>query len=711
MKEKLIRIKEKYLEKGKYTKTKLVIAFLISLLISTILVIIMPTKIWDRLPIFLAIIFFALIHLILKINRIYEFIYKYRYALAAVVMLYIVIMEYSGSSIGCYNKYYQTQDINTYYTPILGDSRAIRTDEWNVNTPIAISQASGENKYGYYNNLLRGTSTDMFSIISAPVLDILLVAKPFNIGYILFGVAKGLSFAWYGKIVALMLVSFEFFMILTDKKKLLSMFGMILIVFSAATQWWNSTEVVIWGLLILVLINKFMLTKKYKIKLLCALGIFVSAVAYAFILYPAWQIPYAYIYIGLLIWILWKNRKEYKINWKDILIVLTVIVSIVAVGLRYYSLSKETLSMEMNTDYPGERFELGGGGKTATFSYVYSFLYPYQDKEMNNPCEPSGMTSLYPIPMIVAVIFLIRNKDRKKHLAFLIPMLLLGTLFSIWSLSSTNAFLARITLLYMTLGVRIAVPLGLIQIIIMIYLMAHIKKEDKIINSKSIALVISSILSIFILNMAIQTDSENIMGELESFICGLLLFGEIYALLTINKDSSKKLLITLLIPISLIGGATVNPIQKGISVITEKPVSKKIQEIVKTDSENNMWLAESFPDYALANGARVLNSLNTYPNFEFYEKLLGKEECKKEEVRKIFNRYAHVMFTLTTEDTSIGLLGQDAIVLYINPKSLKDIEIKYMLMMSPIDEKYNTKEIQFEEIYNEMDVYIYKVNY
>lgn len=710
MKERLRKIKQKYLEKGKYTKTKIVISIIISLLISTILVVMMPTKIWDRFPIFSIVIFFILLHLIFKVNKIYEFIYKYRYAIAAVVLVYIVVMEYSGSSIGCYNKLYQTENTSIYYTPILGDSREIRTDEWNVNTPIAISQSFSEKGFSYYNDLLRGTSTDMFSIVSAPVLDILLIAKPFNIGYILFGAARGLSFVWYGKIIAMMLVSFEFFMILTDKKKLLSMFGMILILFSASTQWWNLTELVTFGLLVLVLIDKFLITKKYKTKLLCALGIFVSAVAYAFILYPTWQIPYGYIYIGLLIWILWKNRKQYKINWKDVLIVLTVIIAIGAIGLRYFNLSKETLTAEMSTDYPGKRFELGGHGESSLFSYVYSFLYPYQDKEMVNPCEPSGMTSLYPIPMILAIIFLIRNKDRKQHLAFLIPMLLLGTLLSIWSLTSTTPFLAKITLLYMVPGSRASVPLGLIQIILMIYLMAHIKQDDKVLD-KNLALVVSAVLSILILSIAIQTDSENVMGELKSYICGLLLFGEIYSLLTINKESSKKLLITLLIPISLIGGATVNPIQKGISVITEKPVSKKIQEIVHTDSQNNMWLAESFPDYALANGARVANSLNTYPNFEFYEKLLGKEKCEKQEVKKIFNRYAHVMFDLTTENTDISLLGQDAVILHINPNSLKELEIKYMLMMNPIDKKYNINGVEFEEIYNEMNTYIYKVNY
>ncbi len=693
------------IKKGEYTKQKVFIAVIFSLIVATIITCIPNTFIWDRIPIFAAIILCILLHFIFKLEVMYNFIYKYRYILSAGILIYIVIMEYSGSSIGCYNNNYQPQRSQIYDTPILGVHRAIRSDEWNVNTPLAISQGIGANKYSYYNDKLRGTTTDMFSIVGTPVLDIILLGKPFNIGYILFGVAKGVSFYWYGKIIALMLVSFEFFMVVTNKKKLLSMFGMILVLFSAATQWWNSTEVVMWGLLALVLFDKFMLSEKYKVKIACATGIFLCAVAYIFILYPAWQLSYAYVYVALLIWVLCKNWKKYKINWKDILIVVLVILAIAGVCFRYYSLSKDTLTAVMNTDYPGERFELGGLGKGILFSYVYSFFLPYQ-RGMQNPCEISGMTSLYPIPMIIAFIYLIRNKDRKKHFSFLIPLLVVSIAFSFWALTATNEIFAKLTLLYMVPSQRLAIPLGLIQIILLIYLMANIKKEDKIVNN-NIAKIVAVILSVIILSIAIQTAPPEIMGNLRSFICGLLLLAQIYLVFTLNNENSKKWLMIILIPISIITGATVNPIQKGISVITEKPVSKKIQQIVENDSQNNMWLVDALPNYAVANGARVLNSVNSYPNFEFYEKLL-KEDF--EENRKIYNRYAHVMFTITNEESSVELLSQDSLLAKINPNSLKDLQVKYILMRSSLEE-YSTQEVNFEEIYNEYGIYIYKINY
>lgn len=709
MKQKIKNIKEKYLTKGKYTKTKVLLAIIISLIISALLVMLAPTIIWDRFPIFTVIIMFILLHLIFPLKQMYEFIYKKRYLLALILFVYIVIMGYSGSSIGCYKNSFQPEDNNTYYEPILGKARAIRSDEWNVNTPIAVSQANDEDTpFAYYNDNLRGTLTEMFSVASSPVADILILAKPFFIGFLLFGAEHGLAFLWYGKVIALMLVSFELCMLISNKKKLVSLLGMILIVFSAATQWWNITDFVIWGGLALVLFDKFMCTNKYSIKILCAFGIFISAISYIFILYPAWQLTYGYAFIPIFIWIIWKNAKTYKMNLKDVLIILLVILAIAGIGLRYYSLSKDVLKAVSSTDYPGERFELGGGGKTALLSYVYSMFFPYE-KDIANPCEASGMLSIFPIPIIVSALLLIRSKDRKKHFAFLIPALIISALFSVWCFMPTNELLAKITFLYMVPGARLAIPLGFLQILLIIYLMGNINEEDKIIANNNITKLLAVVLSILILSIAINTDVEHIMGNLKSYICGLILLAEVYLLLTINKEKSKNALIALLIPVALITGATVNPIQKGISVLTDKPVAKKVQEIVKQDSENNMWLAEALPNYFLASGAKVINSVNTYPNFEMYKTILG-QRYEDEEYRKIYNRYAHIYLQVIEGESTIELVQADALIIKVNAETIKELGVKYIVGTSKL-EQFSNENVNFEKIYDEQGMLIYKVNY
>ena len=104
-----------------------------------------------------------------------------------------------------------TKELNKIDTTIIGTNRYIRSDEWLVNTPYAISQQY--NDYKYFSNLPRSTKTDMFSTIFVPVKDILVFTRPFNIGYLILGEEYGLSFYWYGRLIALLLVTFELMML------------------------------------------------------------------------------------------------------------------------------------------------------------------------------------------------------------------------------------------------------------------------------------------------------------------------------------------------------------------------------------------------------------------------------------------------------------------------------------------------------------------
>jgi len=698
--------------KGKYTKEKLIIAIVVSFLISFILVIIKPVKIWDRLPIFMGVILFVSLHGIFKLDKMYEFIYKKRFYIALITLAYCTIMCYSGSSIGIYNHIIQGESSETYFSPILGQYRGIRSDEWSINGAICISQSLGdkEEQFSYYNDNLRGTRTDMLSIVNAPVKDIIMIGKPFNLAYFIFSAERAFAFVWSAKVIALILVTFEFCMLITNKNKLISLFGMIVIVFSAGVQWWWALEYFIWGMLALILIDKFMLAKKYKQKILYALGIFISGISYVFIFYPAWQLTFGYIFLAIFIWIFWKNRKEYKINLKDILIVILVILAIGGICLRYFTLSAESLELTMNTDYPGERFELGGDGAKVVFSYVYSILFPYVG--IDNPCELAGMTSLFPIPLIITLIYMIRNKDRKKHMAFFIPLLFLTIIYSIFTFFETNELFAKITLLYMVPGRRLAIPLGFIQILLMLYVMSNIKKTDKLVN-KDFAKILAVIFSVAIFSIAIRTCTADILGSLKSYICGMLLLAEIYLLLTINQEKSKKYFIMLLIPLSLLGGATIHPIQKGTSVLTEKPVAKKVQEIVQNNEQNNLWIVDNtnffIPNYILASGAKVINSTNTYPNMELYKVVLG-EEAEEPETKSIYNRYAHLNIEITLEESKIELLYQDSTKLYINTNKLDDLGVGYILSTRRLEE-FSTEEIEIEKVYEEQGLYIYKLNY
>ena len=185
--------------------------------------------------------FYISSHFLFKINKVYDFIFKKRFIIAILILFIIVLGKFHGSSIGMWNDYIQpNQDYS--YTTIVGNNRAIRSDEWLVNTPYAFSQEN--NDYKYYNNNARASKTDMFSSIFTPVKSLLVLTRPFNIVYILFGNDYGLSFYWYGRLITLLLVTFEFLRLLTKNNRLLSIMGAIALTGSSVVLWWYSNYIV-----------------------------------------------------------------------------------------------------------------------------------------------------------------------------------------------------------------------------------------------------------------------------------------------------------------------------------------------------------------------------------------------------------------------------------------------------------------------------------
>ena len=158
-----------------------------------------------------------------RISKVLDFLYKYRFIIMFVIFLLCIIFKVSGSSIGCWENIFNTKNSDF----VIGVNRGIRSDEWATFTPMIFSQV--ENGFHYFNTSLRGNLTDVFMIYALPVAYVFQIFRPFLLGFIAFGAERGLSFFWFGRLIALFLVSIDFFMILTKKNKPLSLVGALII--------------------------------------------------------------------------------------------------------------------------------------------------------------------------------------------------------------------------------------------------------------------------------------------------------------------------------------------------------------------------------------------------------------------------------------------------------------------------------------------------
>lgn len=702
-----------FINKDNCTKIKLVLVAIISVLFATVCEYTIFRKTHpefiskNRIMLVSIIYMFIGIHFVFKLSKMYEFIHNHRYKIACAFLLFVMVFKYSGSSIvnfHVWNGLIQPHNDSTRYHTLLGNTRPIRTDEWATSTTYILSQSKAQNPFSYFNNVLRGTDTDMFTVANAPVADILMLGRPFQIGFLLFGNDVGLSFYWYARLTAMLLGSYELCLILTKKNRKVSLCGMLVITFSSAVQWWYCMDTLLWGQIAIVLIDKFMNTDKKRNKYLCALGILIAGLSYVFVFYPAWQLSFGYVFLALVIWIAIKNIKygNYRFNKHDIAVIVVTVIALVLLLGRWYILSKDTLVAEMSTDYPGERCEVGGGARNI-YAYFYDIFLPKYD--FPNPCEVASMLSFFPIPMILGLIYVLRNK---KDLHFWIPMFVVGGFLSIWCVYGFPEILAKITKMSMTTAGRVSIPLGTVCIYMLIYLIGNFDKEDKLINKK-LTYVLTVLFTVFIAYKAKSTLDFN-PNYLDNFkmLVALEIFGAaIYGILNISNEKIKNYCIYGLIIVALMSGLTVNPVIRTTDIFYTKPVAIKMQEIKEVEPEA-IWAVHEdgwyINDYAVANGIRTINSTGVYPNLELFETILGD---KAEENRVTYNRYAHINFKVTDEESEVELLYADNVAIRLNYKDLEKLNVKYILSKEDFSEKSFKNE--FEEIYNEDGMYIYKV--
>ena len=639
-----------------------------------------------------------------KVEECSEIIYKYRFYIAAAIFLFCILFELSGSSIGMWKQYINS---DTTEGVILGKSRGIRSDEWAVYTPMVFSQF--KDGFKYFSDIIRGGNTDVFIVYGLPVLNLVQIFRPFQLGFLFLGVSKGLSFFWCGRFIALFLVMFELAMIITNKNKLLSLIGAVLITLAPIIQWWFAidgiAELFIFGGLLIILLKQYLTTDNLYKRCGYLLLMDICAGGYALILYPAWQIPIAYAFLSIAIWVIINYKKEIKINIKDIIsIIIALLIFIASMGY-VFSQSFETIKTVMNTVYPGARCEIGGNAGKSFFYYIMNIFLPFKESGLaTNTCEESLFFTLFPIGIIICIF----NVIKTKKIDTLSVCLLIAYIFlSLWCIIGFPKIIAKLTLLSNSQASRSMLAVGFLDILILIRSLAIMKEPLKRVYSIIISVILTLILVIF--NIIEKKEYLTIwaMSLCMAIMC-LYLF---YFICRYKAKYANYLLACGIIFVMLMSGATINPIRMGTNIIYGNKMLEEIEQMNKNDYGN--WIIEElgFPynNYLLMAGVPVLNSTNVYPNIDRWSKIDQKEEYKD-----IYNRYAHITIKLVKDDKDIKekfeLQTPDSFKVYITPHELKELNVKYIFTINQL-EQYNSENIEIKLIYEFDNYKVYKIEF
>ena len=642
-----------------------------------------------------------------------NFLYKYRFILGFVVFVLCVIFEIHGSSIGMLNL------SATEHRALLGIPFHIHVDEFSINTPFALSQYY--NNFSYFSDIIRSYPTDMFLVYAQPVLDIAAIFRPFFWGYLFLPQGKGLSFFWMGRLIALLLVSFELGMLITNDNKTLSLSYSLLVTLGPLVQWWfgvNSfVEMLVFGQLSIILLNKFMLADSFKKRLLLAGLIAFCAVSYTISIYPAWQVPIAYIILALGIWVIYKNWKNFNYSKQD-LIHIAVFLLIVGVSLTYIlTKSWDALMTSMNTYYPGTRRYWGGvdlywgsANWKFFFDYMRTIFYPLTPPQRGIKIGLAYFVSFFPLSIILYSIvqFVQKRKDVLLHLLMVVYIF-----FIAYFLFTFPEFVGKITLMSRSMSTRLLVIISLVDILLIIRSLSIIKPIKflgKPFSKKSLAI------SFLLVGIVLFSDFYFMGTRFYSYamlVVAFIIFGLAFFFILNSAENKKAQLgfLCCVAVISLAAGGLANPIESGVDFYYDQPIIQEVSGIVN-DNPDAIWVVgqELYMDEIVPVGAHTLNSVNVYPNFNLFSILDPNNESYI-----VYNRYSHLHIIFQdAHPTTIEippdstLKKSDQLLVYLNVNDIKKLNISYVLTRDDLKPLSN-ENVTFTPIFSDNGVNIYKI--
>ena len=595
-------------------------------------------------------------------NHLEEGLYKHKALFTILFVVLWLLFSLNCTSLYCWTDF---MDGASDYAPLWGIPRSIRSDEWATWSSFVFSQQYED--YPAVNSLISGGNIDTkwISIGGIPAWNLTLLFKPLYWGFLLFGLEFGFSFLSVLRFVLLFWTSFEFAWLYT-KRRIFSFTAAISLTFAPYIQWFFSqsiAEVFIYAQGMLISGYYYLNANGRRQKVVSSISFAYLLGCYIMIAYPSWLISVFYLIPVLGIWGICRHRKNLSFR-KDI---FAVIPALITLGIIIYGafLSKETLQAVSNSVYPGDRLFTGNGITRDFKTGLFSMLFPLKySSPSSNVCEASNFLSFTPAGLILAVYSFIKEKDNRDHIT--IALLATEVFFAIFLFVGFSPALAKITLLSQC--TRLHPVVSFIDLMLLYRCLA--KRQAKLPFIVTILLTTASALFYWLPGASRYTYSKYIL--LGIFLLGGLIFFLIYSYDPKTKKSARRICYVI-ICCTLLAGGFVNPIQQGISCVTELDLVQELGSL----PDDAMYIVEGeFPmmNAPLLAGKRCYNSTTAYPNTGKWA-VLDPDGAYED----VYNRFCHVATELCHEGTSFELIQTDYIKLNLSFSDLRTLNIDYLI--------------------------------
>ena len=621
---------------------------------------------------------------------------RWRYLLAIVLLVLMTIGKYTGSSLGFYDGMLLGNTEEYECSTLLGIPQGIRGDEWATEKPYYFAQVNGGDDLPYYNTNMMLEGADMVVHAFAPVKDIITLFRPSLLGFLFLPSENAFAFYWWAKLIALFMASFEICRLLSGRVKY-GVLGAIVFSFAPAVRWWLSqslAEIYIYGFWAVVCYAYYLKIEKKGLRALSLIGVFYFLTCYIFTIYPACQVPVAYVLLAIVIWVLYKNWDKKPFSKRRVVSYIIAATPFIGIVARFIMMSGPALKTMLNTVYPGtERPWISLEWGHPLYQLINPFTALIQHPSFSNSCEISQFYSFAVV--LIPLVAWLTYRYRKK---MLLPALLCGasTFLLVIAWIPQIPLLNKITLLSMSYPVRILIACGIGYTLTIVSLLPMMEQEICGLSRKK-SIILAGIAWMLLLIAA--TNNEKVFQYFLSFrfgtfllVCTITLFCFMGYLLLQGGKKSCMCFMSMLCVLNIASTICIDPITCGTDSMFEKTTMQTIRQLDAEDS--GRWMVSGSPtigNLVTAQGVARVSGTYYYPDWEMMEIIDPKHEYEN-----YWNQYAHIDMRLTTGENKVSILDEEKSekvegtnrIIYINMETAKKLGIKYIFTCVDLPEEY-----------------------
>lgn len=586
----------------------------------------------------------------------------------------LTTMGIHGSSVGVYHQiFYGTAQRDNDL--ILNQPVAIRSDEWLVTSQKTIAQQYTDFKAVNTNV---GNGEDQTLLADVPARDWTTFFKPHNVGFFVLPFENAFALRWWSLSYFLVLSCYFFVLALLPRKRGIASLLSLAFVFNPFLQWWYaygtfaSIYYCLFGVSLFIGLLK---STSRRSKAIYSLLLTYVAVSFALVLYPPFQIPCLLVSAVFCVGYFIENRRLLNLNGPRVRFLVLSLVSIVivtgsVVSLLVY-LKRDAIITITNTDYPGQRVITSGGYDLMSLATSHTGYILQDHTRVKNFQTPTGGSTnqselsnfilIAPFILVPVLILTYRYRDFKP--ALLITLYACLAFFVLWMSLPGIELLGKLTLLDKVPHQRLLIGLGLLNLFILVsFIAAYEKFSKKLFTHTASYYSIGVLIVLLLLNFYLLAEYPGFISYKLAIALAIPIPVILWLLLT------KRFLLACLglLALSVVSTYRVNPLYRGLDVVTQTPLAKAIRELGRDSNER--WVSEGIyiENFAAANGEPSLSGTYLYPQLELWGGFNKSSE------RSFYNRYAHIDFAFDRDldlDTppTFRQLAEDQLNILIEP--------------------------------------------